>query len=272
MRLMRISRAFVVILMATLAVLTGGSVIVATPASASPSQFGFQLDPGDQLSSGESMWSDNDRFVASMGSDGNFYLAVSGSHSTISETVTFHPGSTLEMQYDGNLVIYAPGHIAVWESHTDGNPGTVLQVQDDGGLVLYAPGHQVLRVLSPQLIDLGNSVFTPRLTPASSAPPAVSGDGSGTNLVNQGIWTGTKVVGCNGFGKAVGDSSKVIPHGQTVSIGADKLCGAVIDGEVPVDDGFSLMTFGTSVFMGIKKWTAGGIAFDIYFSDIPNAN
>src|SRR4051794_3773446 len=78
--------------------------------AASASAVPGQLDPGDTLYPGKSLYS----------SDGRYQLI---------------------MQEDGNLVEYKPSHIAVAETHSAGQPEVVLFMQRDGNLVLRARGN-----------------------------------------------------------------------------------------------------------------------------------
>ena len=102
-----------------------------------------RLGPGEQLNSGESLYSRNGNFRLHMqGTDGNLVLYAPGNIATWASGTTGHPGSIVRMQRDGNLVVIAPGNHPKFDTNTNGERGCVLDLQNDGNLVVYATGHR----------------------------------------------------------------------------------------------------------------------------------
>lgn len=93
------------------------------------------------LLAGQSMSSQDGRFVLSMQTDGN--LVLYGPAGAMWWTST-NGGSDrrMVMQADGNLVVYNSANQALWSSATYGNPGARLVVQNDGNLVIYNTANQ----------------------------------------------------------------------------------------------------------------------------------
>jgi hypothetical protein len=94
------------------------------------------LQPGEQLSPGQSRTSSNGQFELSYQGDGNLVLYRLSDGYPLWATNTFTPG-VVEMQHDGNLVIYSSGGSAIWWTGTVGYPGARLAVQSDSNLVIY---------------------------------------------------------------------------------------------------------------------------------------
>jgi len=94
------------------------------------------LQPGEQLSPGQSRTSQDGRFELSYQGDGNLVLYRLSDGHPLWATHTFAPG-VVEMQHDGNLVIYSTAGNALWSSGTAGYPGARLAVQSDSNLVIY---------------------------------------------------------------------------------------------------------------------------------------
>ncbi|RGP78340.1 mannose-specific lectin [Fusarium longipes] len=101
-----------------------------------------QLQNGDWLLVGNSIWSDDGETELRMQDDGKIAVYHNDTcvwQNTAEQNWQIHG---IKMQEDGNLVIYdnsGTGH-ATW--HTDtaagvGNDSTTLVVQDDGDVVLY---------------------------------------------------------------------------------------------------------------------------------------
>ena len=94
------------------------------------------LQPGEQLSAGQSRLSSNGQYELSYQRDGNLVLyRVSDGHA-LWATHTVDPG-VVEMQHDGNVVIYGSKGGAIWWTGTVGFAGARLVVQNDSNLVLY---------------------------------------------------------------------------------------------------------------------------------------
>ena len=94
------------------------------------------LQPGEQLSPGQTRTSPDGRFELSYQGDGNLVLYRMSDGYPLWATHTYAPG-VVEMQHDGNLVIYASGGSAIWSAGTAGYPGARLAVQSDSNLVIY---------------------------------------------------------------------------------------------------------------------------------------
>ena len=94
------------------------------------------LQPGEQLSPGQSRTSPDGRFELSYQGDGNLVLYRMSDGHPLWATHTFAAG-VVEMQHDGNLVIYASGGGAIWSTGTAGYPGARLAMQSDSNLVIY---------------------------------------------------------------------------------------------------------------------------------------
>jgi Cysteine-rich secretory protein family len=100
------------------------------------------LFPGQSLTPGQSLKSDNQLHTLIMQPDGNVVLYNSQSRplwSTNTGRGMIDPRGFV-MQTDGNLVLYDTSGQPRWTSHTEGNPGAFLNVQDDGNLVVYRAG------------------------------------------------------------------------------------------------------------------------------------
>lgn len=98
------------------------------------------LFEGEQLNKGESLISNNGKFVLYLQDDGNLVLYRKGENSLQwmwdSRSSAGRAVSRCLMQPDGNLVIYGYPD-AIWNSQTYGHPGAYLVLQDDGNLVIY---------------------------------------------------------------------------------------------------------------------------------------
>ncbi|HUE89966.1 MAG TPA: hypothetical protein VMO26_28130 [Vicinamibacterales bacterium] len=94
------------------------------------------LQPGEQLSPGQSRTSANGQFELASQGDGNLVLYRLSDGYPLWATHTYDPG-VVEMQHDGNLVIYGGGGGAIWWTGTVGYPGARLAVQSDSNLVIY---------------------------------------------------------------------------------------------------------------------------------------
>lgn len=96
------------------------------------------LEPGQELGSGGTLYSNNGCFALKLQQDGNLVLFNSNqplwSSGTEGRSV-----QRLWMQPDGNLVMYAYNGQPIWASQTVGRDGSRLVVQNDGNAVIYAP-------------------------------------------------------------------------------------------------------------------------------------
>jgi hypothetical protein len=101
------------------------------------------LFPGQALSPGQELRSDNGLHTLILQADGNVVLYGRDSRALWS-TNTWGLKNPREfvMQADGNLVLYDTSNVARWSSGTWNNPGAFLNVQDDGNLVIYRAGSQ----------------------------------------------------------------------------------------------------------------------------------
>jgi hypothetical protein len=105
-----------------------------------------QLDGGQSLSAGASLFSLGRAYHLTMGTDGNLVEYTSGG-TAVWSTDTFSAGSTAVMQADGNLVVYGSGGGVQWYSHTNGNPGAYLALSNSGALVIDSASGTVLATL-----------------------------------------------------------------------------------------------------------------------------
>lgn len=124
-----------------LAVQDDGNVVVYTSAKKpvySATARAITLFPGGRLRAGQSIYSVNESYRATMGSDGNFVLAAGSTTLWSSRTGGAAIGGYVTMQTDGDLVIYTSGGHRVWSSGTAGTgSGNMLVMQDDANLVMY---------------------------------------------------------------------------------------------------------------------------------------
>lgn len=101
-----------------------------------------RLNPGENLTKGNSLVSPNGRYVLRMQDDGNLVLRAPGNEPIWASATDKTAADIVMMQRDGNLVIRKPVNVPIWESNTDGNSDSVLILQDDGNLVIYAHGNR----------------------------------------------------------------------------------------------------------------------------------
>ena len=104
------------------------------------------LSPGQSLTPGQTLQSDDNKKMLKMQSDGNvvlYYETYNNPDLPLplwqTNTAGINPREFI-MQTDGNLVLYDTSGLPHWESNTQGNPGAFLNVQDDGNLVVYRAG------------------------------------------------------------------------------------------------------------------------------------
>ncbi len=104
------------------------------------------LMPGEILSEGEWLTSENGRYRLELQHDGNLVLSDIRGPTVLWETGTAGESQrTLIMQHTGDLVIFkmpfGPFQLP-WQARTHGWPGAFLTVQDDGNITVgYADGH-----------------------------------------------------------------------------------------------------------------------------------
>ena len=108
----------------------------------SPLHLPSTISNNQYLWAGQSLASDNSRFVLTMQYDGNLVLyarSPSGERPIWASNTQGVSGARAVMQSDGNFVVYNPNWQPVWASGT-GVWGSYLIVQDDGNLVVYTSG------------------------------------------------------------------------------------------------------------------------------------
>jgi len=103
-----------------------------------PAAHGDDMQPGETLSPGQAVTSQNGRYRFVYQSDGNLVLYDGGTPLWASGT-NGQPSGVCILQADGNLVIYVGGGRAIWSSGTWQHPGSRLVVQNDGNVVIYRP-------------------------------------------------------------------------------------------------------------------------------------
>lgn len=99
------------------------------------------LAPGTDLPAGQSLYSTNGQYRATMQTDGNFVFYGPSGSIWASGTAGTGPNGRLSMQADGNLVVYTSSNVAEWNSATAPAYQLHLSVQSDGNLVIYGPNN-----------------------------------------------------------------------------------------------------------------------------------
>jgi hypothetical protein len=96
---------------------------------------GDQMLPGDYLSPGNVLTSENQTYSFTLQADSNIclYQSTTGLWCAMTEGKGI---TKLIMQADGNLVGYDSGGHVQWASHTSGNSGAWLTVSDEGEVVI----------------------------------------------------------------------------------------------------------------------------------------
>jgi hypothetical protein len=108
-----------------------------------PEERRYQLQSGEKLSAGKSLYSPNGRFRLTMQRDGNLVIYDRDGHSLwASNTAKTGRANYLMLQSDGNLVLYRRDEKPLKASGTVGQGSQDLNMQDDGNLVLYASGER----------------------------------------------------------------------------------------------------------------------------------
>ncbi len=87
------------------------------------------------LNQGESQYSSDGRFRATLQTDGNFVLYF-GTSALWAANTSGSGANQAIFQTDGNLVVYN-GTSVKWKSNTDGHPSATLTIQTDGNMVIY---------------------------------------------------------------------------------------------------------------------------------------
>jgi hypothetical protein len=100
---------------------------------------GDTMNPGETLSPGQSIRSENGLYEFIMQTDGNLVLYNTENVALWNSGTNGKPVTMCIMQGDGNLVLYQSGPTADWASNTDGHPGSYLTVEDDGHVTIYDP-------------------------------------------------------------------------------------------------------------------------------------
>ncbi|HYC88577.1 MAG TPA: hypothetical protein VEO54_05150 [Thermoanaerobaculia bacterium] len=99
-----------------------------------------RLEPGQTLTAGQTLVSQNGLYLLILQHDGNLVLYKNGFARWATHTGT---GTRAVMQSDGNFVLYGASG-SVWATNSSGHPGAYLLVQNDGNVVVYAPGGRAL--------------------------------------------------------------------------------------------------------------------------------
>ncbi|SMH35561.1 D-mannose binding lectin [Rathayibacter oskolensis] len=94
-----------------------------------------KLEPGQTLTAGKQLTSNDAVHRAVMQRDGNF--VVYGPGGAVWSSKTSGEGNRLVMQSDGNAVIYRANGSAAWSSRTGGSIGGILELQDNGNLIVF---------------------------------------------------------------------------------------------------------------------------------------
>ena len=120
------------------------------------------LAPNAALLPGQSISSDNGRYVLVMQADGNLVYYRTSDWTPRWNSQTQSPGALAPMQGDGNLVVYDTNGVPLWNSQTGGNPGAYLAAQDDGNLVIYGGGRALWNIGSdvPRWALVNTNEFT----------------------------------------------------------------------------------------------------------------
>lgn len=98
-----------------------------------------KLYPGQRLSAGESLWSDDGTVRLDMRRDGN--LVVAHGTDILWDSMTAQTGDTnyLDFRPDGNLLLCKGDGTPIIDWRAAGMGGHVLVMQSDGNLVMYSP-------------------------------------------------------------------------------------------------------------------------------------
>ncbi len=111
----------------------------AVPDAPAPAEYVHELEPGQRLYPGATLYSPSHAYRLVMQGDGNLVVYKGGTALWSSGTAG-NVGANAVMQGDGNLVVYRSSGKAIWSSGTGHHPGAILDMQDDGNLVIYSNG------------------------------------------------------------------------------------------------------------------------------------
>lgn len=132
--------------------------------------FADNMSPGEMLTRGGSILSNNRQYTLVLQTDGNLVLYRNGVALWSTQTQGRNVVRAV-MQGDGNFVLYDNNGNPVWNSGTGQRPGSFLAVQDDGNLVIYT--------------RTGNVAWNSRTaqnSPASQPPIPISTQPSQSNI------------------------------------------------------------------------------------------
>jgi hypothetical protein len=99
------------------------------------------LKAGESLRAGQRLYSDNNRYFATLLPDGNFAVfANDGTSRAIWATWTGGRGVTQAVLHPGgNFVLYTAANVPVWEAKT-GGAGHIFTISEFGQAMVLAPG------------------------------------------------------------------------------------------------------------------------------------
>jgi hypothetical protein len=153
------------------------------------------LNPGQTLSKGGRLQSNNRKYELVFQHDGNLVLYELSDFGTevIRDTGTRDTNRAV-MQQDGNFVIYDSAGVSRWHTGTWDNPGSKLVLQDDREVVILNPNNRRLwtwgtglpRVEVPNVQELPIRRAVPEIR-AAGLEEDLQGDCSGGNLTT-GAW------------------------------------------------------------------------------------
>jgi peptidoglycan hydrolase-like protein with peptidoglycan-binding domain/nucleoid-associated protein YgaU len=95
-----------------------------------------RLNPGEQLTAGQQIFSPSKKYRLVMQPQGNLVL-YNGPTAIWYTNAAGFTGKRAVMQKQGNFVLYDGANKAIWYTSGGGNPGAYLVLQDDGNLVIY---------------------------------------------------------------------------------------------------------------------------------------
>jgi tyrosinase len=123
-------------------------------------QLGYRYDtdsdmqPFDELTPGQSIWSPNAQYNLTYESGGNLVLYLAP-HTKVWESGTQTPGVCIMEGY-GTLVMYTQDRKRqVWSSNSSGSEGSRLVVQNNGKLAIYQPDGRQLWIKSAVSLGIG---------------------------------------------------------------------------------------------------------------------
>lgn len=119
----------------------------------------YVLQEGQQLASGQALYSGDNAYYVIMQTDGNLVIYRAGGGSTWASNTSGSGATRAVMQTDGNLVLYNTRNQPVWSSNTSGNPHPYLYVDGSWG------GIRMSKVVVSWASNTSNG-----LNPPNSAP------------------------------------------------------------------------------------------------------